>query len=104
MPYYNGRWNKYSEARRKAFGEAQREARSKEWHAKWISKQGLKSERFWTDKAIADFLGKPSNAGPINAWKREDVLKAEQNPNFQAWMKKRREWLIAKGKLIENQE
>ncbi|NHB98702.1 hypothetical protein C5470_21210 [Photorhabdus stackebrandtii] len=66
-----------------------REKHRKAWHAKWISKQGLK-ERLWTDKAIAEFLGKPLNAGPIMAWKREDVLKTEKSPAFKAWMVKRR--------------
>ena len=99
MPYYNGRWHRYNEAQRRAFGEAQREALRQEWHAKWISKHRLKAERLWTDKAIVVFLGEPSNAGPIRAWKIADVLKAEQLPDFKVWMNKRRAWLIARGKL-----
>lgn len=98
MPYYGGRWHLYSEAERRAYGEAKREERSKAWHTKWISRSGLK-ERLWTDKAIAEFLGKPRDAGPIKAWKREEVLKVEKTPDFRAWMKKRRTWLIARGKL-----
>ncbi|EOZ2859311.1 hypothetical protein ACQQ32_005619 [Pseudomonas aeruginosa] len=99
MPYYDGRWHLYSEAERRAFGEAQRKAQSKAWHAKWISKHRLKTERLWTDKAIAEFLGKPRDAGPIKAWTRKEVLKAEQGLGFKAWMKERRAWLIARGKL-----
>lgn len=53
MPYYNGRWHLFSEQQRTAFGERRRIELSKEWHAKWISKSGLKA-RLWTDKAIAD--------------------------------------------------
>ncbi|EBX6017809.1 hypothetical protein EVG59_07030 [Salmonella enterica subsp. enterica serovar Dortmund] len=64
----------------------------------WISKSGLK-DRLWTDKAIAEFLGKPRNAGPIKAWTREEVLQAEKIPAFKVWMKKRRTRLIARGKL-----
>lgn len=71
---------------------------SAEWHDKWISKSGLKS-RLWTDKAIADFLDPPQKSGPIMAWRRKDVLKVESTPDFQQWMAKRREWLIAHGKL-----
>lgn len=52
------------------------------WHAKWISKHRLKTERLWTDKAIAEFLGKPRDAGPIKAWTRKEVLKAEQGLGF----------------------
>lgn len=40
---------------------------SAEWRHKWISKSGLKA-RFWTDKAISQFLGKPQRADPIMAW------------------------------------
>jgi hypothetical protein len=40
---------------------------SAEWRDKWISKSGLKA-RFWTDKAISQFLGKPQRAGLIMAW------------------------------------
>jgi hypothetical protein len=98
MPYYDGRWHLYSEAERRAFGEARREELRKAWHAKWISKGGLK-DRLWTDKAISEFLGKPRDAGPIKAWTRKEVLKAENGMGFKAWMKERRARLIASGKL-----
>ncbi|HBV9945493.1 TPA: hypothetical protein ACGB3K_004694 [Klebsiella aerogenes] len=68
------------------------------WHSEWISKSGLK-ERLWTDKAIAEFLGKPEKAGPIMAWRRKNVEKAERLPAFLQWLTKRREWLATNGKL-----
>jgi hypothetical protein len=71
---------------------------SAEWHDNWISKSGLKA-RNWTDKAISEFLGQPQKSGPIMAWKRKDVQKVESTPEFQRWLAKRREWLIAHGKL-----
>ncbi|ECB6713954.1 hypothetical protein E0V51_22975 [Salmonella enterica subsp. enterica serovar Hvittingfoss] len=71
---------------------------SNAWHDEWISKSGLKA-RLWTDKAISEFLDKPQKAGPILAWRRKDVQKVESTPAFQDWLAKRREWLIARGKL-----
>ena len=98
MPYYDGRWHMYSEQQRREYGELKRAEYSKIWHAKWLSKKGLK-DRLWTDQAIKDFLGKPKAAGPINAWLRKDVLRAESKPEFVAWMEKRRKWLAKRGKL-----
>lgn len=98
MPYYNGRWHRYSEAERRAYGEGKRAQLIKRWHEKWISKQGLK-DRLWTDKAILQFLGKPIQAGPVKAWLRKEVIAAERRPDFIAWMTARREWLVARGKL-----
>lgn len=101
MPYYNGRWHLFSEQQKAAFGERRRIELSKEWHAKWISKSGLK-ERLWTDKAIADFLGKPRKAGAILAWPIKEVSRAEQSAAFVAWLKKRRAWLVKRGKLPDH--
>lgn len=82
MPYYNA---------------ADRRARARDaWLAEWISKSGLKA-RLWTDKAITEFPGRPEKAGPIMAWRRKDVLKAERSPAFQNWLARRREWLAAHG-------
>ncbi|WP_249549342.1 hypothetical protein [Escherichia coli] len=78
MPYYNA-----ADMRARA---------SDAWHSEWISKRGLKA-RFWTDKAISEFLGKPQKAGPIMAWRLEST------PEFQNWLAKRHEWLAAHGKL-----
>lgn len=100
MPYYNGRWHLYDERERREYGERKRQEQRQKWHARWISRQGLK-ERLWTDKAIADFLPVPQKAGPIRAWPRKDVLAAEQTPGFQAWMARRRAWLDARCKLPE---
>ena len=100
MPYYNGRWHLYDERERREFGERKRQERSREWHAIWISRQGLK-ERLWTDKAIATFLPVPQKAGPIRAWRKKDVLAAEKHPAFQAWMAERRTWLDARCRLPE---
>lgn len=69
-----------------------------EWHAEWISKSGLKA-RFWTDKAISEFLGAPLDAGPIKAWKQKDVKKVEASPAFKTWFEQRRAWLVSRGKL-----
>lgn len=44
MPYYNGRWHLYDERERREYGERKRQERSKDWHARWISKQGLKKD------------------------------------------------------------
>ncbi|VEA66446.1 Uncharacterised protein [Serratia plymuthica] len=71
---------------------------SAEWRDKWISKSGLKA-RFWTDNAISQFLGKPQKAGPIMAWTQKEVQRVENTHEFQKWLAKRREWLIAHGKL-----
>lgn len=104
MPYYKGRWHRYSEAERRAYGAAMREKESKAasdaWHKEWISKTGLR-DRLWTDKAIADFLKPPQKAGPINAWKRKYILKVEQTPAFREWLVKRQDWLRRRGKLQE---
>lgn len=98
MPYYHGRWHAYSEAERREYGRLQQEARRRAWHEKWLSRSGLKA-RLWTDKAIAEFLGKPRDAGPIKAWRRQDVLAAEKTPAFKAWMKQRRAWLAKRNLL-----
>lgn len=90
MPYYNGRWHLYDERERREYGERKRQERSQDWHARWISKKGLKN-RLWTDKAIGSFLSKPKKAGKIMAWPRTEVLTAEKTPEFMAWMEKRRE-------------
>lgn len=58
MPYYDGRWHLYSEALRRAYGEARREGLSKAWHAKWISKGGLKTTPLV--RALFSDSGKPS--------------------------------------------
>jgi hypothetical protein len=71
---------------------------STEWHDNWISKSGLKA-RYWTDKAISQFLGKPQKAGPIMAWTQKEVRRVENTHEFQQWLVKRREWLITHGKL-----
>lgn len=89
MPYYNA-----ADRRAKA---------SDAWHAEWISKSGLKA-RLWTDKAITEFLGKPEKAGPIMAWRRKDVQKAERSSAFQNWLAKLREWLAAHGRLPADQK
>lgn len=84
MPYYNA---------------ADRRSRARDaWHAEWFSKSGLKA-RLWTDKAIAEFLGRTEKAGPVMAWRRKDVQKVEGTPAFQRWLAKRLEWLAAQGKL-----
>lgn len=98
MPYYNGRWHLYDERERREYGERKRQERSQDWHARWISKQGLKN-RLWTDKAIGSFLSKPKKAGKIMAWPRTEVLMAEKTPEFMTWMEKRREWLDARCRL-----
>jgi hypothetical protein len=98
MPYYHGRWHAYSEAERREYGRAKREERSRAWHDKWLSRSGLKA-RLWTDKAIAEFLGKPRDAGPVKAWPRSEVLKVEKTRAFKDWMTKRRAWLTARNLL-----
>ncbi|NWJ82425.1 hypothetical protein HX884_22950 [Enterobacter sp. SECR19-1250] len=98
MPYYNGRWHLYDERERREYGERKRQERSRDWHKNWISRQGLK-DRLWTDKAVAEFLPAPQKAGPIRAWKLENVLAIEQTPAFMAWMETRRVWLDARCRL-----
>ncbi|EMK1708439.1 hypothetical protein V8N79_004342 [Salmonella enterica] len=98
MPYYNGRWHRYSEAERRDYGERKRQEQREAWHENWFSKTGLK-DRFWTDKAIEEFLDKPRKAGPIMAWRRSDVIEAEKTPAFKEWMKKRCSTLVAHGKV-----
>ncbi|TCZ55696.1 hypothetical protein E0D83_26665 [Klebsiella grimontii] len=89
MPHYNA---------------ADRRARARDaWHAEWIRKSGLKA-RLWTDKAIAEFLGRPEKAGPVMVWRRKDVQKTEGTPAFRSWLAKRREWLAAHGKLPGDQK
>ncbi|QHP82795.1 hypothetical protein EO763_23160 (plasmid) [Pectobacterium odoriferum] len=74
---------------------------SAQWHDHWISKSGLKA-RYWTDKAISQFLGKPQQAGPIMAWTQKEVQRVENTQEFQQWLANRREWLRAHGKLSED--
>ncbi|WP_241569064.1 hypothetical protein [Rosenbergiella collisarenosi] len=71
---------------------------SDEWHDKWISKSGFIA-RYWTDKAISQFLGEPQKAGPIMAWTQKEVRQVERTIGFKQWMVKRGEWLIVRGKL-----
>ncbi|EAB8478309.1 hypothetical protein AU894_19210 [Salmonella enterica subsp. enterica] len=66
MPYYHGRWHLYDERERREYGERKRQERRQEWHAIWLSRQGLKA-RLWTDKAIMAFLPPPQKAGPMRA-------------------------------------
>lgn len=98
MPHYNGRWYRYTDPERREYGERQREELSRNWHALWISRAGLK-DRFWTDKAIADFLGPPLKAGSISAWTRNEVLATEKTTEFRNWMEKRRAWLDTRCRL-----
>jgi hypothetical protein len=99
MPYYDGRWHMFSEQERREFGESKRAEASKKWHAKWISMQGLKSDRLWTDKAILEFLGHPHQAGAIKASLLKDVQAAEKTMGFKNWMEKRRAWLVRREML-----
>jgi hypothetical protein len=91
MPWYDGRWHLYSEAEHRAYGEQQREIRRKKWHAKYITKTGLKKERHWTDAMIKKFLRPVKDCGvpEVVAFLRTSVLKAEKKPEFQTWMAKR---------------
>ena len=102
MPYYDHRWHLFTNEERRRYGESKRQALSERlsraWHAKWLSKSGLK-QRLWTDKAITQFLDEPCDAGPIKAWSRENVLQVESSAEFKAWMVQRRTWLAARGKL-----
>ncbi|EJG1710176.1 hypothetical protein CDB79_RS15285 [Vibrio parahaemolyticus] len=91
MPYYNGKWHRYSESERREYGRQQREQRSEEcrakWHAKWISKTGLKQERNWTDAMIKSLLeGKEQDAGKIKAYKRTLITRVEKTKKFQLMM------------------
>ncbi|WP_339534602.1 hypothetical protein [Pseudomonas hunanensis] len=102
MPYYDHRWHLFTDEERRRYGESKRkelsDRLSRAWHAKWLSKSGLK-QRLWTDKAITQFLDEPRDAGPIKAWSRENVLQVESSAEFKAWMVQRRTWLAARGKL-----
>ncbi|EGR0698859.1 hypothetical protein EX461_24300 [Vibrio parahaemolyticus] len=90
MPYYNGRWHRYSEAERREYGRQQREIYRQEWHKTWISKTGLKQERNWTDAMIKAFLdGKEQDAGKIKAYKRTLIARVEKTKKFQAAMDER---------------
>ena len=94
MPYYNGRWHRYSEAKRREYGRQQQELRSQEWKAKWhqtwISKTGLKQCRNWTDAMFKTFLeGKVQDAGKIKAYKRTLIARVEKTKKFQAAMAER---------------
>ncbi|EGR3031423.1 hypothetical protein J7H99_001517 [Vibrio parahaemolyticus] len=90
MPYYNGRWHRYSEAERREYGRQQREIYRQAWHEKWISKTGLKEERNWTDTMIKTFLeGKSESAGKIQAYKRTLITKVEKTKKFQVAMAER---------------
>lgn len=70
--------------------EREREKWRKEFHAKWITTWRLKNERNWTDAAIRKYLGKPKKSDGYNLYARKDVEAAERNPEFVAWMQKRR--------------
>ncbi|MDN3717428.1 hypothetical protein [Vibrio breoganii] len=90
MPYYNGKWHRYSEAERREYGRQQKENSRQVWHQKWISKTGLKQERNWTDSMIKQFLsGKEESAGKINAYKITIIARVEKTKKFQAAMEQR---------------
>ncbi|WP_001147205.1 hypothetical protein [Vibrio metoecus] len=90
MPYYNGKWHRYSEAERRKYGRLQQELRSQEWHKIWISKTGVKQERNWTDAMIKTFLeGTEQDAGKIKAYKRTLIARVEKTKKFQAAMAER---------------
>ncbi|EJL6303550.1 hypothetical protein V4U24_003510 [Vibrio parahaemolyticus] len=91
MPYYNGKWHRYSESERRDYGRQQRELRSQEWKAKWhktwLSKTGLKQCRNWTDSMITLFLdGKAENSGKITAYRRTLIERIEKTEQFQLMM------------------
>ncbi|MBC7004406.1 hypothetical protein BIZ37_17725 [Photobacterium sp. BZF1] len=90
MPYYNGKWHRYSETERREYGRLQQELRSQEWHKIWISKTGLKQCHNWTDSMIKNFLeGKEQDAGKIKAYKRTLIARVEKTKKFQAAMAER---------------
>ncbi|EJL6264183.1 hypothetical protein NMS06_003051 [Vibrio cholerae] len=90
MPYYNGKWHRYSESERRDYGRQQQELRSQMWHKTWISKTGLKQCRNWTDAMIKIFLeGKEQDAGKIKAYKRTLIARVEKTKKFQAAMAER---------------
>jgi hypothetical protein len=93
MGFWNsteGRYRLFTDAERRAFGQMQADIMRRKWHAKYISKTGLKRERCWTDAMIKRFL-RPCQCGipGVNAYLRTRVLKAEQKPEVQAWLAKR---------------
>lgn len=90
MPYYNGKWHRYSESERREYGRQQREHLSQIWHKTWISKTGLKQCHNWTDSMIKNFLkGKEQDAGKIKAYKRTLIARVEKTKKFQAAMTER---------------
>ncbi len=105
MGFYNhqtGRYQLYSDAERRAYGERMRDKASEQWNKIWITKTGLKTERNWTDWAINHFL-KRLRPKEFNgryqtyfAFRRESILKVENKEEFVDWMKKRVEKQNAK--------
>ncbi|MEZ9910702.1 hypothetical protein AB4371_19940 [Vibrio sp. 10N.261.51.A3] len=90
MPYYNGKWHRYSEAERREYGRQQTENYRQVWHQKWISKTGLKQEKNWTDGMIKQFLsGKEENAGKSKAYKRSLIERVEKTKPFKVIMVER---------------
>ncbi|GIU23085.1 hypothetical protein L2719_05900 [Shewanella schlegeliana] len=90
MPYYNGRWHRYSEAERREYGRQQKEVLRKFWHQTWISKTGLKQEKNWTDSMIKSLLaGKEEKTGKITAYKRSTINRIEKTKRFTTLMTER---------------
>ncbi|MEZ8650812.1 hypothetical protein AB6D92_17720 [Vibrio splendidus] len=90
MPYYNGRWHRYTESERREYGRQQREIHRQKWHEKWITKTGLKQDRNWTDAMIKEFLnGKAEHAEIIMAYKRTLIKRVENTKKFKSAMEQR---------------
>lgn len=94
------RYRLYTDQERKEYGEKKREERRKAWHAKFISKWSLLSERGWSKEAVAEFLGPFFDTdSPTLAFYRYRVERAEKSKRFKAFMEKRKtedtEWKTA---------
>lgn len=94
MGFFNhqtGKYQLYSDADRRIYGEQKREAFSDAWKSKWVTHDKLKSGRNWTDAAIKKYLGeKVSSSSGYMAYSLDRVKSIEKsNKEFRAWWLKR---------------
>jgi cytochrome c2 len=75
----------FSSSEKAAFAERQRRI----WNSKWITISRLKAERWWTDKMIRDFLGKPKKIEKYKVFSISTVRDAESRKDFIAIMRVR---------------
>lgn len=74
-------WRRQQAQRR----EDERRRRFEQWSKTWITVTRLKTDRLWTDGAIAQWLGAPIQQGNYKVFRVEAVKAAERKKAFKDW-------------------